>query len=190
MLRRPLARSQRHVLPCLRAARRRGLPDGPRWCCMGAGGGGRDALRSRCSTTSTSNSRVWTCDRLDRIAAQDHTKRFGIPVLAPPLALLLLGASESDRRVHVAVHDLVFQRFTARRHLLDVLKRYGGRGRRGTTKFRAAVRSLDEDGRASQTNLELDLVRLLALHGLPTPQLQLPVLGADGDDPQARPRLR
>jgi very-short-patch-repair endonuclease len=42
------------------------------------------------------------------------------------------------------------------------------------------VRSLDEDGRASQTNLELDLVRLLALHGLPTPQLQLPVVGADG----------
>jgi very-short-patch-repair endonuclease len=118
--------------------------------------------------------------RIDRIATQDHTHRFGIPVLAPPLALLLLGASESDRRVHVAVHDLVFQRLTARRHLVDVLTRYGGRGRRGTTKFRKAVRSLDRDGRASQTNLELDLLRLLAIHDLPTPQLQLPVLDADG----------
>jgi hypothetical protein len=118
--------------------------------------------------------------RIDRLDPSHVHRRFGIPVLAPPVALLLLGAVVPPGRVESAVHDMVFQRFTTRAGLLDALATYGGRGRRGTTALRRAIRSLTLDGAATQTNLELDLLRLLRLHGLPDPVSQLAVVDADG----------
>jgi len=118
--------------------------------------------------------------RIDRLRPGDVHRRFGVPVLAPPVALLLLGASVPRDKVVTAVHDMVFQRFTTGTRLLDALDVYGGRGRRGTVAFRRAVRSLDRDGKATQTNLELDLLRLLRLHGFPEPVLQHPAVGSDG----------
>ncbi|MGH9138412.1 MAG: hypothetical protein ACRD0G_15445, partial [Acidimicrobiales bacterium] len=50
--------------------------------------------------------------RIDRIDERDVTRRFGIPVLAPPLALLLLGSTASERKVETAVHDTVHLRLT------------------------------------------------------------------------------
>lgn len=118
--------------------------------------------------------------RIDHLDVRDVHRRHGIPVLAPPLALLLLGASVPPWKVETAVHDMVFQGLTAWSRLIDVLQRYGGRGRRGTAAFRAAVASLDADGRATQTNLELRLLRLVRDHGLPEPVLQHRVVDADG----------
>lgn len=110
--------------------------------------------------------------RIDALRPGDIHHRFGIPVLAPPVALLLLGASVPAHKVATAVHDLVFQRLTTRAKLLDALVAYGGRGRRGTVAFREAIASLDDGGGATQSTLELDLLRLLRLHGLPEPRLQ------------------
>lgn len=114
--------------------------------------------------------------RIDHLRAGDVHRRFGIPVLAPPLALLLLGATEPPGRVENAAHDLVFLRLTTRAKLLEALVAYGGRGRRGTAAFRQAVRSLPDAG-ATQTRLKLDLLRLVRAHELPEPALQLVVAG-------------
>jgi very-short-patch-repair endonuclease len=118
--------------------------------------------------------------RIDRIERRDVHRRNGLPVLAPPLGLLTLGASATARQVEVAVHDMVFQGFTALPQLIDVVKRYGGRGRRGARAFRAGVRSLDPDGRATQTNMELKALRAVRAAGFPDPQLQFRVLDGDG----------
>lgn len=119
--------------------------------------------------------------RIDRIQPYDIGRRHGMPILSVPLGLLTLGASASPWKVQTAVHDLVFQRHTARPLLIRAVKDYGGRGRRGMTSFRKAVNSLDPKGRATQTNLELTVVRAIADDGrIPEPHLQFPVLDADG----------
>ena len=118
--------------------------------------------------------------RLDQIDALDISIRLGIPVLSAPLALLLLGATESERKVETAVHDAVHLGLATRADLFAVLDRYAARGRRGVTKFRAALDSLPTDGTATETNLELDMVRLLRVSGLPPPKVQYPVVDADG----------
>jgi hypothetical protein len=122
--------------------------------------------------------RVHRIDRLDRI---DTTRRFGIPCLAPPLALLTLGARASERMVHNAVHDAIKTKITSAAKLDDVLRRYGGRGRRGTRKLRNARRSLPASGHATETGLELDGYRLLLAAGLGTPELQYWIVDANGD---------
>ena len=118
--------------------------------------------------------------RIDRLDPADCGMWFGIPVLTPPLALLGLGATYSERKVETAIHDAVHLKLTTRVKLLDVLQRYGGRGRRGTVKLRTAVRHLPKDGTATERNLELDMLRLLRANGLPEPAVQYPVLDADG----------
>jgi very-short-patch-repair endonuclease len=118
--------------------------------------------------------------RLDRIDQRDIRSRHGLPALALPLGLLLLGASAPAWKVETAVHDAVFQRSTARPQLIDVLVRYAGKGRWGTTSFRAAVDSLDPHGRATQTNMELVTLRAVRDAGLPEPHLQLRIRDGDG----------
>jgi hypothetical protein len=118
--------------------------------------------------------------RIDRLERRDVGRRAGLPTLSPPLGLLLLGASASAWKVSTAVHDMVFQGFTTRPRLVDVLARYGGRGRRGTTAFRKAVKSLDPNGRATQTNLELKLLAAIQAAGLPPPLVQHVVVDGDG----------
>ncbi|MGH9186568.1 MAG: DUF559 domain-containing protein, partial [Acidimicrobiales bacterium] len=118
--------------------------------------------------------------RIDRLASQDRMFRFGMPCLAPPLALLTLGARASLRAVTNAVHDAVYLRRTTDDRLEEVLLRMGGRGRRGTRKFRIARASLSKDGRGAQTGLEVDLHRLTVAAGYPEAELQYPVVDGDG----------
>lgn len=118
--------------------------------------------------------------RLDRIEDRDLRRRHGLLGLAPPLGLLTLGASAPRHKVEVATHDMVFQRHTAVPQLIDALKRYEGKGRWGVASYRHSIRSLDDEGRATQTNMELDALRVLRQAGLPEPRLQLPVVDGDG----------
>jgi len=118
--------------------------------------------------------------RIDQVDLLDVTVRFGIQILSVPLALLALGATESERKVETAVHDAVHLHLATRADLFAVLDRYAARGRRGVTKFRAALDSLPTDGTATETNLELDMVRLLRVSGLPRPKVQYRVVDADG----------
>jgi very-short-patch-repair endonuclease len=119
--------------------------------------------------------------RLDRLDPFDRTRRFGLPCLAPPLALLGLGARASPRTVHNAVHDAVHLRQTTVSRLVDVLNRTGGRGRRGTAMLRDALAGVLAVGGATETGLELDLVRLLRAGGLPDPEVQLRVIDGNGE---------
>ena len=118
--------------------------------------------------------------RIDRIDRRDTATRGGLPVLGPPLGLLTLGASAPAWKVESAVHDMVFQGFTTKARLVDVLKRYAGSGRNGVASFRRGIRSLDRNGKATQTNLELAGLRGIRAAGLPEPELQLPVVDGDG----------
>jgi very-short-patch-repair endonuclease len=118
--------------------------------------------------------------RIDQIDALDIDHRFGIPVVSMPLALLLLGATHSERKVETAIHDAVHLGLTSRAELEAVLDRYAARGRRGVTKFRAGLEALPSDGTATERNLEVDMLRLLRVNGLPRPKVQLPVIDADG----------
>jgi hypothetical protein len=118
--------------------------------------------------------------RIDRIDEQDVRVHHGFPALAPPLGLLTLGASVPRGKVEVAVHDMVFQGHTALPQLVDVLKRYAARGRNGVADFRHGIRSLDPRGRATQTNMELEILRVVRHAGLLEPELQLPVVDGDG----------
>lgn len=119
--------------------------------------------------------------RIDRIEPSDRHRRNGLPVLAPALGLLTLGASAPRWKVETAIHDMVFQGHTARPQLLRALKEYAARGRNGVTAFRAGIRSLDPSGRATQTNLELLVVRAIAdQSAIPEPHLQFPVVDGDG----------
>ncbi len=125
------------------------------------------------------DARVHRIDRLDEV---DRSRRFGIPCLAPPVALLGLGSRVSERTLHNAVHDAVFQGITTTPLLVDVLRRLGGRGRRGTAPLRRALLTLPIRGRrATETGLELDLARLLRVHGLPEPELQYRVTDGNGE---------
>lgn len=118
--------------------------------------------------------------RIDRIDPRDTATRAGLPILGPPLGLLTLGASTPPWKVESAVHDMVFQRHTTKARLVDVLKRYGGSGRNGVAAYRAGIRSLDRNGRATQTNLELANLRGIRAAGFPEPELQLAVVDGDG----------
>jgi very-short-patch-repair endonuclease len=118
--------------------------------------------------------------RIDRLDPADIRPRLGFPALAPPLGLLLLGASVPRHRVVVAVHDMVFLGFTKRSLLVDAAKRYGGPGRRGTVSFGKAVLSLGGDGKATQSNFELAVLTALRERGLVEPSLQFPVVDAGG----------
>jgi hypothetical protein len=119
--------------------------------------------------------------RIDRVETGDRHRRQGLPVLAPALGLLTLGASAPPWKVETAVHDMVFQGHTALPLLLRTLKEYGAQGRDGVTSYRAAVRSLDPKGRATQTNLELTALRAIAADpSIPEPHVQVPVVDGDG----------
>lgn len=119
--------------------------------------------------------------RIDRVLPGDIHRRNGLPVLAPALGLLALGASAPPWKVETAVHDMVFMGHTARSVLLRTLKEYGASGRNGVTAFRNAVRTLDPKGRATQTNMELSIVRAIVdVPAVPEPHLQLPVVDGDG----------
>ena len=118
--------------------------------------------------------------RIDQIDALDIDHRFGIPVVSLPLALLLLGATHSERKVETAMHDAVHLRLTCEAELEAVLDRYAARGRRGVTKFRAGLDALPSDGTATERNLEVDMLRLIRVSGLPRPKVQFPVIDADG----------
>jgi len=118
--------------------------------------------------------------RIDRLARIDTAARDGIPCLAPPLGLLTLGSRVREVALHNAVHDALFQRFTTAVKLDEILRAYGGRGRRGTAKLRRALRSLPASGRGSQTGLELELYRLLVDAEVGDPELQLEIHDGDG----------
>jgi very-short-patch-repair endonuclease len=118
--------------------------------------------------------------RIDQIDALDINHRFGMPVLSVPLALLLLGATQSERKVETAMHDAVHLGLTNRAELHAILDRYAARGRRGVTRFRAGLESLPSDGTATERNLEVDMLRLIRVNGLPRPKVQFPVVDADG----------
>lgn len=120
--------------------------------------------------------RIHRIDRIDRI---DVTRRFGIPVLGVPLGLLLLGSRVSERALHNAVHDALFLKLTTRARLQEILRAYGGRGRRGCAALRRAVGELPVSG-ATQSGLELDGYRLLVAAGIGDPVLQHPVLDGNG----------
>ena len=119
--------------------------------------------------------------RIDRLDPVDTCRRFGIPCLGPPLALLTLGARASERMVHNAVHDAIKTKITIGGKLEDVLRRYGCRGRRGTRKFRSALKSLPASGHATETGLELDGYRLLLAAGLGSPELQHWIVDGNGE---------
>lgn len=119
--------------------------------------------------------------RIDRIEPHDRHRRHGLPVLAPPLGLLTLGASAPPWKVKTAVHDMVFQGHTAVPLLVRALKQYAASGRNGVTSFRAGVRSLDKGGRATQTNLELVVLDPIhAAPAIPEPHVQHLVVDGDG----------
>jgi len=118
--------------------------------------------------------------RIDRLDAIDVYPRLGLPCLAPPIALLTLGARASARQVHNAMHDAIKLRITTRARLYEVLHRVGGRGRRGTVKFRNALRALPASG-VSETGLELDLYRLMLAGGWSPEELALQYEIVDGD---------
>lgn len=119
--------------------------------------------------------------RIDRLDPVDTCRRFGIPCLAPPLALLTLGARASERMVHNAVHDAIKTKITSGGKLEDALHHYGGRGRRGTRKYRSALKSLPASGHATETGLELDGYRLLLAAELGHPELQHWIVDGNGD---------
>lgn len=119
--------------------------------------------------------------RIDRIEPHDRHRRHGLPVLSPPLGLLTLGASAAPWKVKTAVHDMVFQGYTALPLLMRSLKEYAASGRNGVTSYRAGVLSLDKGGRATQTNLELTVLEPIhAAAGIPDPHVQFPVVDGDG----------
>jgi hypothetical protein len=119
--------------------------------------------------------------RIDRVLPGDVHRRNGLPVLAPALGLLVLGASAPPWKVETAVHDMVYLGHTALPILLRTLKEYGASGRNGVTSFRDAVRTLDPAGRATQTNMELTLVRAIVdVPGIPEPHLQFLVVDGAG----------
>jgi hypothetical protein len=119
--------------------------------------------------------------RIDRIEPRDRQRRGGLPILSPPLGLLTLGASAAPWKVKTAVHDMVFQGYTALALLLQALKEYATSGRNGVTSFRRGVLSLDKGGRATQTNLELTVLEPIhAAPGIPEPHVQFPVVDGDG----------
>jgi hypothetical protein len=120
--------------------------------------------------------------RIDRIDPVDVRRCDGIPCLAPPLGLLTLGARLHERGVHNAVHDAVKLGLTAPIKLDEILRRYGGRGRRGTASFRLALKGFPPSGRASETGLELDAYRLIVNAGLPEPELQHRIVDGNGEN--------
>jgi hypothetical protein len=63
----------------------------------------------------------------------------GIRCTARPRTLLDLGAVLPFEIVHEAVQDAVIRKLVTREALVSVLERVGGRGRRGTAAFRAAL---------------------------------------------------
>ena len=119
--------------------------------------------------------------RIDRLAKVDTTRRAGIPCLAPPLGLLLLGGRLPEVALHNAVHDAVHQRYTTVVKLQEVWNAYGGRGRPGSGKLRRAIQSLPPSGRGTQTGLEFDLYRVLVTAEIGEPELQYPILDANGE---------
>ena len=140
---------------------------------------------------STSCCRVSTVRRIDRIEDRDHCRRFGIPVLAPPLALLLLGARRARSVGFMLLcttsssKGLYGQAALYRRTRVVCRARPAGYGQlsqgRGVARP-ARTCQPDEPGARSR-----EVARRAT--GSPEPHLQLPVERRGWHKAQARPRL-
>jgi predicted transcriptional regulator of viral defense system len=112
--------------------------------------------------------------------AVDISTREKIPVTTVARTLFDLAGVVGSTTVDLAMATALRRQLTTLRDLDEVCSRVASRGRRGTTKFRAALDM--HRGTPAQTESEAEhlLLRLIQQHGLPTPVPQYEIRHSDG----------
>ena len=102
----------------------------------------------------------------------------GIPVASVPLTLLGIAAGQPEV-AELALENALRRQLTTLTEIDGMLRRLGGRGRRGTTRLRALVQQRDPKLRLTESEMETMLFAALRRHGIPEPQRQV-VVRVDG----------
>jgi predicted transcriptional regulator of viral defense system len=110
----------------------------------------------------------------------DAAERHGIPVTTAARTIFDLAATSGPRTLDLMIESALRRRLTTYSELHRTLERLARRGRRGTTKFRAALDRRGEDDVLTESEAELLLMRLLTDHGLPAPVPQHQIRDRDG----------
>ena len=114
----------------------------------------------------------------DTIAPSDLTLRSGVPVTTPSRTLFDLAGVVPAVKAEVALDDALLRHLTAFDELADVGGRLIGQGRRGSTLFAQLLEARDPAGMASESALEVWIVRAISTAGLPEPERQIVVTPA------------
>jgi hypothetical protein len=119
--------------------------------------------------------------RTDHLAAQDRVALGrGLEVTSPPKTMLDLGAVCTPDAVERAFEHLFFRGLISWKAAKDVLRRNGGRGRRGAGVFRAIIDARDPDLAPPESELELAVSRFLLREGIRVRATQVEVRAHDG----------
>jgi very-short-patch-repair endonuclease len=124
--------------------------------------------------------------RVERLEAPDRKRLFGLPVTAPPRALLDYGADATMAQLESALNEARRLRLLTDRTLADALNR--APTRKGSALLRALLSSAPDRG-FSRSDAELLLRRLLAQADLPPPEFNRIVEGLEVDAVWRQPRL-
>lgn len=109
------------------------------------------------------------------LAAIDVTRQRDIPVTTPARTLLDLGVVVPFSVFEAAAERALLRGLVTVPRLREVHERLGGRGRPGSAAMRAFLEERGEATAPTESPLELELVRLLRLHGLPPARRQLQI---------------
>lgn len=103
-----------------------------------------------------------------------------VPVTAPELTLLHLGAGLPPARIDGLVDEAIRRGLTTLPKLRWRLRVLGRRGRNGTAGLRAVLDARDPQLAAAESRLERRFLALVRRSGLPAPTLQHPIRRGDG----------
>ena len=121
---------------------------------------------------------MWHRLHVSSIPPDEVTSVSGIPVTTAPRTLLDLAAVLGGREIELAMEEMEVKRYTDRLSLPLLLDRYSRR--RGGPKLRAILARGRIGTTLTRSELEERFLRFIADHGLPAPEMKVPIAVRSG----------
>ena len=137
-------------------------------------GRGRDLLEVLCPRWRRARHGELVVHEMSGLSDDDVRLVRGIPVTSVPLTLLGLAAVQPGI-AELALENALRRELTTMAEVEALLRRFGGRGRRGSRRLQQLVRTRDPKLRLSASEMETLFFAALRRHGVPLPQRQVVV---------------
>jgi len=124
---------------------------------------------------------------------EDRTLLHGVPVTRPPRTLIDLAGVVDEASLELALDDALRRRLVNPEWLNRIMRRTGGKGRRGVATLRRLLEQHERRGEATDSPLEARVLQLIRQARLPRPVVHFDVWDGDhriGEVDFAFPRQR